>query len=116
MKSRTFWLSCTATLLALIPNTLALSNSSAKLLPTSFEPPQVFENVNLVRNVNLKKSFPRETVNVVIQNVDMAPRDEYYWLVPSNVVANIGGFDARDKDEQNAGPFQVELAQSDASG
>ena len=40
--------------------------SSKQILPSNFQPPQVFEHVNLVRNVNLDKGYVRETINVVV--------------------------------------------------
>jgi oligosaccharyltransferase complex subunit alpha (ribophorin I) len=87
------------------------SDATVKILPASFTPPQVFENSNLVRNVNLEKHYPRETVNVVIKNVGKEPQSEYYYLFPSAQVGHVGGLEVRDKKDASAGAFKVELAQ-----
>jgi oligosaccharyltransferase complex subunit alpha (ribophorin I) len=86
-------------------------DSHVKILPSSFTPPQVFENSNLVRNVNLEKHYPRETVNVVIKNVGKEPQSEYYYLFPSAQVGYVGGLEVRDKKDAAAGAFKVDLAQ-----
>jgi len=87
------------------------SDTAVKILPSSFTPPQVFENTNLVRNVNLEKLYPRETVNVVIKNVGKEPQSEYYYLFPSAQVGQVGGLEVRDKKHTGTGAFKVELAQ-----
>jgi hypothetical protein len=87
------------------------TNSSVKVLADTFTPSQVFENENLVRNINLEKSYARETTNLVIKNVGREAQSEYYYLFPSEDVANVGGLEVKDKKNATAGAFQVELAQ-----
>ena len=114
MRSLTLLAQCATALLSLSQvhaAASAASNVTVKLLPSSFTPPQVFENSNLVRNVNLEKSYPRETINVVIQNVDKAPQSLYYLLFNSELISKVGGLDVRDKKKPDVGPFKVELAQ-----
>jgi oligosaccharyltransferase complex subunit alpha (ribophorin I) len=118
MRSLTVLGQCAAALLSFSPVIAAASSSSnttIKLLPSSFTPPQVFENSNLVRNVNLEKGYPRETINVVIQNVDQAPQSEYYLLFGSDIISQVGSLDVRDKKNTEAGSFKVELAQYQSS-
>ncbi|CBF79447.1 hypothetical protein AN7472.2 [Aspergillus nidulans FGSC A4] len=100
---------------------LVLSSSSivsaksieSKLLPADFKPPQVFKNVNLVRNTNLEKGYARETINVVIENVDKQPQSEYYLSFPSDIFEQIGGLEVRNKKEADKGRFDVEASEVD---
>ncbi len=86
--------------------------SSQQILPDNFKPPQVFQNVNLLRNTNLEKGYVRETVNVVIENIDSKPQTEYYIPFSVDVVGNVGGLEVRDK--KTPGPsFKTELVEYD---
>jgi oligosaccharyltransferase complex subunit alpha (ribophorin I) len=89
----------------------AATNTTAKTLLDSFTVPQAFENTNLVRNVNLERSYPRETANIVVKNVGSKPASEYYYLFPSDLISHVSGFEVRDRNDPKAGPFNVELAQ-----
>ena len=89
---------------------LTTSKSSQQILQGSFKPPQVFENVNLVRNTNLDKGYVRETINVVVANVDKKPQSEYYLPFEYNVMSKVGGIEVRDKKNPEKGRFQVEAA------
>ncbi|KAI4151765.1 MAG: hypothetical protein L6R39_001954 [Caloplaca ligustica] len=77
--------------------------SSQQILPNNFKPPQVFRNTNLLRNINLEKGYVRETVNVVIENIDSKPQSSYYIPFGADVIDKVGGLEARDK--KNPGPF-----------
>jgi oligosaccharyltransferase complex subunit alpha (ribophorin I) len=112
MRSLTVFGQCAAALLSLSSVLAAArsSNATIKLLPSSFTPPPVFENSNLVRNINLEKGYPRETINVVVRNTDNTPQSEYYLLFASDVISNVGGLEVRDKKNMDAGPFKVALA------
>ncbi|KAI4229581.1 MAG: hypothetical protein L6R36_000739 [Xanthoria steineri] len=86
--------------------------SSQQILPDNFKPPQVFQNVNLLRNTNLEKGYVRETVNVVIENIDSKPQNEYYIPFSIDVIGNVGGLEVRDK--KTPGPsFKTELVEYD---
>jgi oligosaccharyltransferase complex subunit alpha (ribophorin I) len=87
--------------------------SSRQILPSTFTPPQVFENVNLVRNINLEKGYPREMINVVIKNVDSKPQSEYYLPFEADLISRIGGLEVRDKKDTKKPPFTVEVTEYD---
>lgn len=87
--------------------------SSKQILPSTFKPPQVFENVNLVRNINLDKGYPRETINVVIKNVDSAPQTKYYLPFEADLISRIGGLEVRDKKDVSKPIFKVEVTEYD---
>lgn len=89
---------------------LTIPNSSRQILQGSFMPPQVFENVNLVRNTNLDKGYVRETINVVVANVDQKPQSEYYLPFEYEVMGRVGGLEVRDKKNLDKGRFQVRAA------
>ena len=104
----------------LLPSTLCVSDSnlttpltSRQILPPNFKPPQVFRNVNLLRNINLEKGYVKETVNVVIENVDSKPQDEYYVPFEVGMVEKIGGLEVRDKKDPEKGVFHVEVVEYD---
>ena len=87
--------------------------SSKQILPSNFQPPQVFENVNLVRNVNLEKGYPRETINVVARNIDSKPQSEYYIPFEADLISRIGGLEVRDKKDASKPTFKVEVSEYD---
>ena len=91
-----------------------LTHESRNILPSTFKPPQHWRNINLVRNVNLEKSYPRETVNVVIENIDHEPQSEYYLPFEQGTIAHVGGVEVKDKKEPEKDGFGVELAVPDA--
>lgn len=85
-------------------------NQSRQILQADFKPPQVFENVNLVRTTNLEKGYVRETINVVVTNVDKKPQSEYYLPFQYETIAKVGGIEVRDKKDAAKPPFNVRLA------
>lgn len=105
----------TATVLGLLGSSLAaasdLTTPTQIALPADFKPPQVFKNTNLVRNTNLEKSYVRETINVVVENVDKQPQSEYYIPFPSEAFDRVGGFEVRDKKATEKGRFEVEVTE-----
>ena len=90
--------------------TTAPSSSPRLVLPRDFKPPQVFKNVNLLRNTNLEKGYVRETINVVVENVDTQPQSDYYLPFPTENVSKVGGLEVRDKKAPEKGRFAVEAA------
>lgn len=106
----------TATVLGLLTSSLAvasdLASPSRLALPTDFKPPQVFKNTNLVRNTNLEKGYVRETVNVVVENVDKQPQSDYYIPFPTDVFERVGGFEVRDKKANDKGRFVVDATEA----
>lgn len=88
---------------------LTTPQSTQKILTGDFKPPQVFENTNLVRTINLEKGYVRETTNVLITNTDKSPQSEYYVPFEYDLIGKIGGFDARDKKNAE-NPLEVNLA------
>lgn len=89
--------------------------ASRNILPSTFTAPKHFRNVNLVRNINLEKSYPRETLNVVIENIDKAAQKEYYIPFEQGTLGRVGGLEANDKKEPEKGPLAVEVVGIDSS-
>lgn len=96
------------------PNQNALS-SDRLALPRDFKPPQVFRNENLVRNTNLEKGYVRETINVVVENVDKKAQNDYYLPFPTDVFVKLGGLEVRDKKAPEKGRFDVDVTELDSS-
>lgn len=86
-----------------------LTHESRNILPSAFAPPKHFRNVNLVRNINLEKSYPRETINVVIENIDKVAQNEYYIPFEQGSLGSIGGLQVVDKKEPEKKGFQVDV-------
>ena len=80
------------------------------ILSGHFKPPQVFENTNVVRNTNLEKSYVRETVNLVVTNIDKSPQSDYYLPFDYDVAGKVGGIEVRDKKNADKGKFEVVTA------
>nr|POE48095.1 dolichyl-diphosphooligosaccharide--protein glycosyltransferase subunit 1 [Quercus suber] len=89
------------------------SHSSRNILSSTFKPAQSFRNVNLVRNINLDKNYPRETVNVVIENIDAQPQSEYFLPFEAGLLSRVGGFEVKDKKEPERGGFIAEVVEID---
>jgi oligosaccharyltransferase complex subunit alpha (ribophorin I) len=89
---------------------LTKSANSQQILQGDFKPPQVFQNVNLVRNTNLDKGYVRETINVVVENVDKQPQSDYFLPFEHGVMSKVGGIEVRDKKNPEKGKFRVETA------
>lgn len=95
------------------PSNYTSSLSSHQILPATFKPPQVFKNANLVRSTNLEKSFVRETVNVVIENVDSKPQTEYFLPFRAEQIRHVGGLEVKDKKEPEKPAFVAETVEYD---
>jgi len=108
--------SCIAALSSFASAELNLSQPllSKQVLPSTFTPPQVFKNANLVRTTNLDKAYPRETINVIIENIAGQAQSEYYLPFDSSLLSKVGGFEVRDKKAAEKGTFKVEVVGFDA--
>lgn len=62
----------------------------------------------------MEKSYPRETVNVVIENIDSKAQSEYYLPFEAGTISRIGALEVRDKKDAEKGPFAVEATAIDA--
>ena len=89
---------------------LTKSANSQQILQGDFRPPKVFQNVNLVRNTNLDKGYVRETINVVVENVDKQSQSDYYLPFEYEVMGKVGGLEVRDKKNLEKGKFRIEAA------
>jgi oligosaccharyltransferase complex subunit alpha (ribophorin I) len=113
MRLSSIFLSCLAALTSASDTNITKPLTSRQILPSTFTPPQVFENVNLVRNIDLQKGYPRETVNVVVKNVEKVAQSEYYLPFEAEWIKRIGGLEVRDKKDANKPPFKVEVTEYD---
>lgn len=104
MRSLSVLASCAAVLLsfAQAESNLTYPQVSKQILPTNFKPPQVFQNTNLVRTINLEKEYSRETINVVVENVDKKAQDEYYLPFEQGLIARVGGLEVKEKTNLEA--------------
>ena len=66
-----------------------------------------------MRHINLEKGYVRHTVNVVIENTDEKPQDEYYIPFKSSEISNVGGLEVRDKKDPEKPVFRSEVVEYD---
>jgi oligosaccharyltransferase complex subunit alpha (ribophorin I) len=116
MRSISFVASCLAAVSSFASAELNHSKPlvSKQVLPSTFAPPQVFKNNNLVRTINLDKAYPRETINIIIENIDAQPQSEYYLPFESSLLSQVGGLEVRDKKDASKGISKVEVVGFDA--
>lgn len=87
--------------------------TSKVTLPSSFKPPQVFKNANLVHIISLEKNYAKEIINVKIENIAKEPQDEYFIPFTSDRLSRVGGIEVKDKKNAEIGPFQVDVVEFD---
>lgn len=87
--------------------------ASRLILPSTFKPAQNFKNFNLVHLINLEKSYPKEQINVVIENIASTSQDEYFIPFTSQQMATIGGLEVKDKKNPDGGLFEVGAVEFD---
>lgn len=63
--------------------------------------------------IDLQKGFPREHINVVIENTSKEPQDEYFIPFTSEQMEKIGLLEVRDKKDPDAGTFDVQAIEYD---
>lgn len=88
--------------------------ASPLILPSTFKPPQTFKNANLVHIINLEKSYPKESINVVIENIATTPQDEYFIPFTSQQMATVGGLEVKDRKNPDGGLLEVQAVEFDA--
>lgn len=87
--------------------------TSRLLLPSNFKPSQTFKNVNLLHTINLEKSYPKESINVVIENIVSTPQNEYFLPFTARQMETIGSLEVRDRKNPDGGLFEVEAVEFD---
>ncbi|KAM0342767.1 hypothetical protein ACHAPU_009259 [Fusarium lateritium] len=89
------------------------SKTSKLVLPADFKPPQVFKNANLVHIISVEKTYVKEQINVLIENVSEQPQTEYYVPFTADQLPRVGGFEVKDRKDASAGPFAAETVEYD---
>ncbi|KAI1118980.1 Ribophorin I [Nemania sp. NC0429] len=92
---------------------VAGSSSSKLVLPSTFKPPQVFKNANLVHIISLEKNFVKESINVVIENLSAKPQDEYFLPFTSEQMEKIGALEVKDRKSSDVVGFAVDAVEFD---
>lgn len=99
-----------------VADTIANVDAPAKsrvAVPSTFQPPQVFQNENLVHIISLEKNYAKEFINVVIKNTSPEPQDEYYVPFTGSRVEKLGGFEVKDKKDESLSGFTIEAVEFD---
>jgi len=73
----------------------------------------VFKNTNLVHVINLEKSYPKESINVVIENTSKEPQDEYYIPFTAEQIEKVGTLEVSDRKVPELGRFKVDSVEFD---
>lgn len=108
----------TSAVLAAVISLLSLASaasagSKSTTLPATFKPPQVFKNANLVHIISVEKNYVKENINVLIENIDKAPQDEYFVPFTAGQMSRLGGVEVKDRKDARAGPFAAEAVEFD---
>ncbi|KAK3396328.1 Ribophorin I [Sordaria brevicollis] len=90
--------------------------SKAAAAPVTVKPPQVFKNVNLVHIVSLEKNYVKESINVVIENIDKEAQSDYLVPFTNEQLSLLGGLEVRDRKNAESGPFVVEPMEIESFG
>jgi oligosaccharyltransferase complex subunit alpha (ribophorin I) len=93
--------------------TVSAASTSKTTLASTFKPPQVFRNANLVHVVSVEKNFVKENINVLIENIDKEAQDEYYLPFTGDEVSRIGGFEVKDRKDASLTGFSAEAVEFD---
>jgi len=88
-----------------------LSLATAATAESPFKPPQVWKNANLVHIISLEKNYVKENINVLVENVDNRPHDEYYVPFTADQLSRLGGVEVKDRKDPTVGPFGAELVE-----
>lgn len=100
--------------LSLAAATAFESTQTSKIsLPSTFTPPQVFKNANLVHIISLEKNYAKEVINTKIENIAKEPQDEYFIPFTPDQMVRVGGLEVKDKKNAAAGLFVVEAVEFD---
>lgn len=117
MMSSSLWatavLSFAATVLCAEKFNISQPLKSSLVLPSTFTPPQVFKNINLVHVINLEKGFPKESINVVIENNSKDPQAYYYIPFTAEQIEKLGVLEVNDRKAPESGNFQLESIEFD---
>lgn len=94
------------------PSAAAAASSSVDDSST-FKPPQVFKNANLNHIISLEKNYVKESINVVIENIDKQLQNEYYLPFTADQMSRVGGVEVKDRKDTTLGAFKVEAVEFD---
>ncbi|RKU45242.1 dolichyl-diphosphooligosaccharide--protein glycosyltransferase subunit 1, variant 2 [Coniochaeta pulveracea] len=93
--------------------TVSAASTSKTNLASTFKPPQVFRNANLVHVVSVEKNYVKENINVLIENIGKESQDEYYLPFTGDEVSRIGGFEVKDRKDASVTGFSAEAVEFD---
>jgi len=72
--------------------------TSKLTLPSDFSPPQVFKNTNLLRSIDLTKSYARERTAIIVEPISKEPQTDYYIPFASDLLPSVSSVEAFDRD------------------
>ncbi|KAL7937784.1 Ribophorin I [Trichoderma chlorosporum] len=90
------------------------SASASVALPADFKPPPVFKNTNLVHVISVEKTYAKEQINVLLENISDKPQAEYFLPFSAEQIARVGGLEAKDRKGETTELFGVDLIEYDA--
>jgi oligosaccharyltransferase complex subunit alpha (ribophorin I) len=89
------------------------TSASSEVIHTTFKPPQVFKNANLVHIISLEKNYVKESINVLIENISPEPQDEYFLPFTSERMEKVGGLEVKDRKNPDVAGFTVDAVEFD---
>ena len=74
--------------------------------------PNVFRQVDLIRNIIVDKVYARERINVVIENIAQEEQHYYYLPLESDIESRVGGLEIGDKNHPDNGFFEFDMIEN----
>lgn len=68
----------------------------------------------LVHVISVEKTYAKEQINVMLENVSDKPQSEYFLPFTAEQIARVGAVEAKDRKDDTIGPFGVDLVEYDA--
>jgi oligosaccharyltransferase complex subunit alpha (ribophorin I) len=72
-----------------------------------------YQHTNLLRTIDLTKSYLREITALVLENTSNTTQTEYYWGIPHNLVPKLSYLEIKEKKTGATGLFPVEFVQDE---
>ena len=66
--------------------------------------------------MSLEKNYVKESINVVIENIDKEAQSDYILPFTNEQLSRLGGLEVRDRKNAESGPFVVEPVEFDSFG
>jgi len=75
--------------------------------------PQTFQHTNLLRTVDLTKSYVHDSTALILENIGNSPQTEYFWGIPIDLDSKLSYLEIKEKKSGSTQLFPVEKSTED---